>query len=123
MTVLWAAGLLTLPPIVAGGRAVTKGDTPAEAAVCGLLGLAVAAGLVGGWRGGYFTALLLAAVATVGGGLLLLFGTLAGPIGPTSLPYLFIPLVLGLNLVGLLRWPETRRWCGLLPPRDPDTGE
>ena len=26
-------------------------------------------------------------------------------------------------LAGLLWWPETRRWCGLLPPANPDADD
>jgi hypothetical protein len=127
LTVWWAAGLTAGPPL-ALWAVLDPNSPPGKTAVgwvavgCGL----TAAGLLHGRGWGWWTA-VLGVVGFAG-----FTVTQAQEVYPLvrARPGMWLLAGPGLaagaiaaTLAALLWWPETRRWCGLLPPADPDTDE
>ena len=90
-------------------------------AVTGLVGVAAGGGVAGavvrGKAGGLEVAEVVAVLAALAGGFEVLEGASRGQLRRAAggLP----PVGWAGCVLGLARWPETRRWCGRLPPGDP----
>ncbi len=123
ITVVWVAVLLVGPPL---GLWTFLGpnDKPNRAGVGAMaaVGMLTATGLLLGRRGGYLVGWLVTA-----GHVWFMLSHVwehrnLWP-GPARLVLILpagVTLAYVTNLAALLWWPETRRWCGLLPRDDDD---
>lgn len=116
-----AAGLLTLPPLAVFGLILLHDPKPAVIVVPGTwVTAAVVAGLrllVGHRDAIRWATWVLAVFALFVGAMAL--GIFLGGAYRDLAPAL-LALIYPLTVAALLWWPETRRWCGLLPPRPED---